>query len=147
MPTSQKYALTITYLPKIRKYGTEEQYARYTHDTIKYIQSKFLGTVMSVVCELTKSYDIHLHGIIQFNMMGLRRNINICRYFRDAFRNHPYIGYVLLKPIEDEVGWINYLQKHIEDFERDVGKQPILIDDYDLLLDYKHFCEIDVNDI
>lgn len=146
MTQSCKYAMTITFHPRVRKYGTEEQYERYAHATIKYLQEMFPGCAMSVVCELTKSYDIHLHGVIRFNLLVMRKKCRIDRMFRDAFRVHPYIGFVMLKQIEDEVGWLNYLQKNIKEFEDDVKRQPILIDDFDVLLDYQHFCDIDVND-
>jgi len=127
---SQQYACTLTLHPKVRKYTAEEQYEMFAHQLVNVLQTKFPNIKLTLVCELTKTYDIHFHGIISFDLSSLRKNQNLARMFRDTFRGHPYIGFVLLKQITEDVVWNEYILKSTADFETDINKYPVLIDNH-----------------
>lgn len=130
---SQEYAVTLTFHPKVRKFTAEEQYELYAHQTVQYVQQLFPNCKLSLICELTKTFDIHLHGIIQFDLLNIRTNQNMPKMFRDKFRNHSYIGFVLLKVITDDTVWFDYITKSLTDFESDTGKYPVLCDNHKIL--------------
>lgn len=135
---SQKYAVTFTLHPKVRRFSAEEQYEKYAHQVVsQYVSTVFPGCKMSLVAELTKSYDLHFHGIIQFNMSQLRANCNVPRWFREKFRNHPVIGFVCLKAMTEDSIWIEYISKALKEFKDDLNLNPVITDDYNLFDKYK----------
>lgn len=130
---SQQYAITLTLHPKVRKMIAELQYEAYAHQTVGEIQKFFPNCKTTLFVELTKTFDIHFHGKISFDMRTLRSNQNVPRMFRDVFRDHKYIGFVLLKPITDQSVWDEYITKSSNDFEKDTGKFPMLINEHHVL--------------
>lgn len=130
---TQQYAVTITMHPKVRKYTAEEQYERFAHTVvIESLQKLFPSSKITLVCELTKSHDLHFHGIISFNLALLRANQNVPRWFRDKFRNHATVGFVLLKVIDNQEIWLDYILKTVTAFKEDLKLNPILIDEHGL---------------
>jgi len=128
IPYTQKYAFTITLHPKVRRLGSEAQYHAYSWPVCDFIQKKFPKCRLYMVTELTTSFDLHFHGVIQFDRSQLRKNQNMPRYFREAFRGHVFIGFVLLKPIDDEVKWLEYCIKTEKEFKIDMNLNPLIID-------------------
>lgn len=152
---TQDYALTVTLNPRIREKGTAEQhiYMRsyiecILKDRIMQYVADYKGIKMkdlkrprlTLVTELTKSYDIHYHGILSFPMSyGLRcPEIFMRNLFRDRYKGNPakmeqkdYIGFILLKPVEDWGKWSDYIAKDIDDFKQKMKMGPIICDDYE----------------
>jgi len=126
---TQPYALTVTLLPKARLYSAKQQYQTYAPIIEQQLRAKFPNCRLTLVAELTKTFDIHFHGIIQFDMLYLGKVVNIPRYFRDMFRRHSHIGFVLLKVITEDVIWIDYLKKSIDEFYSDLNEQSTICDD------------------
>lgn len=144
---SIEYAITITLHPSIRDLDTVAQY-----DTMRYIvrdhikdmykkhfpKSVYLPKV-SLVCELTKSNDIHYHGTLQMPMNKEIRDYPI--WIRNVFRSNPtkrnpikkdltkYLGYIVLKPITDAKIWTGYLCKTLQEFKERTNRMPIILDD------------------
>lgn len=70
--------------------------------------------------------DVHYHGVINFKMDKHHCEVR----FRNAFRNHPLFGFVNLKVITDEPGWIDYLRKDLSKTAQIIFGRPILIDEF-----------------
>lgn len=130
---SWKYALTLTLLPKVRTMTAEEQMSRYRQEIVPILRKFFPNCKLTIVAELTKTYDVHFHGTIQFDMTHMRGIVNPCRYFRDKFRRHKLIGFVLLKVIDNEDIWKDYISKGLKEFYADTGEPPVLVDDDGML--------------
>jgi len=153
---TQDYAITITLDPRIRSKGTAEQHIYMRSSLEAILKDRITSTVahakglkaqevprprLTLVAELTQSCDIHYHGIISFPMTyGLRcpyifmRNI-----FRDKYLGNPkkmeqkdYIGYMVLRPIDNWDTWSEYISKTIDDFKTRVKLGPIICDDYEI---------------
>lgn len=127
---TQQYAITLTLHPKVRKMNAEEQYEEYAHQCVSELKRLFSNCKLTLICEMTKTFDIHFHGVISFDMATLRSNQNVPKMFRDSFRNHKYIGFVLLKVIDNQSVWNEYIMKSLKDFEKDTGKFPLLINEF-----------------
>lgn len=129
---TQCYALTVTLQPKARLDSAKQQYETFAPLVEQQLRAKFPNCKLTLVAELTKSFDIHFHGIIQFDLLCLGKVQNIPRYFRDMFRRHNKIGFVLLKVMTDEKVWLDYIGKALDEFYLDVGEQAIVCNDHDI---------------
>lgn len=121
---TQGYAFTITLKPHVRKMTCEEQYDKYTSYVTKTLESFYPNCLYTMVAEMTKSYDLHFHGIIKFKINNRIKNLS--KYFHDSFRGDKIIGYVLLKVMDDDKGWKTYLGKALEEFRASTGREPII---------------------
>lgn len=122
---TQGYAFTITLKPHVRKMTCEEQYDFCTSYVTKTLKGFYPNCLLSMVAEMTKSYDLHFHGIIKF--YNLNNGIkNISKHFTDRFRGDKIIGYVLLKVMDDDEGWKTYLRKALCEFEASTNRKPII---------------------
>lgn len=130
---SQKYAITITLKPLVRKLSAQDQFERYAYRVVDDVRSAFSKCRLQLVSELTKSYDIHFHGVIQFDLKGLKPSLNLPRWFRDKFRASKYIGFVLCKVIDNTEIWKDYISKQLTAFREDIGMCPVIADDYEEL--------------
>lgn len=78
-------------------------------------------------CEMTKSFDLHFHGTINFLMSNIPKQVrNMPKWFSDKFRSDKIIGYVLLKVVTDSQIWDAYCIKTSNDFEESTGRQALL---------------------
>lgn len=140
------FAITLTLKPHVRKLTAEVQYDKYVSHILKQFEEKFTHlSLVTLVCELTKSYDLHFHGTIKFSTKILGKYKNIARFFADAFRQDKIIGYVLLKPITDERVWHAYLGKTLKEFNEDICREPIIKNDF--LIDFSEYEWIDSNGV
>lgn len=128
---SIRYSFTITLQPKMYKYDASNQYDLTMYDVAEYLGN--LNCEFTLVSELTKSYNIHYHGTIIFKTI----KGNLKKKFVDHFRAHKTIGFVCIKDITDEPGWIEYISKGLADTKKDVGRPPIIIDQ----LEYFNFAQ------
>lgn len=163
---TQDYAITITLDPRIREFSTTHQ-----HDIMRYnienvIKKRIVEAVMSyldvkpstlppiyltLVAELTKSFDVHYHGIISFPLVYKIRDpaIFLRNVFRERYKGNPakmeskdFIGFICLKPIDDWTKWTDYITKDIISYKERLNRGSIICDDYELfeaddLLQYK----------
>lgn len=153
---TQDYAITITLDPRIRKFSTNEQHNLMTPYVERILKNTCVNAIadhkgkkpeeipkpiLTLVAEMTQSCDIHYHGVISFPMeYNLRCPIMFVRnQFRKRYTGHPskmepkdYIGFILLKPIDDFDKWTEYFSKSIDDFKNRTKLGSIVCDDYEL---------------
>lgn len=121
------YAVTITLKPQVRRDTAEYQYDKYASYVVTTIKELFPECILTLVCELTKSFDIHFHGTICFKKSKMRGNVvNVPKWFSDKFRGNKTIGYVLLKVVDDSVKWNDYIMKSITEFEATTLRKAIV---------------------
>lgn len=113
------YAFTLTLNPRIYLDIPESQFDQtYTH---VYEKLKSITNNFTLVAELTKSDNIHYHGVIDLNQR---------RKFNDKFRKDRYIGFKCIKPLGDATGWKNYITKDLKDTTSSINRRPIINDHY-----------------
>lgn len=122
------YSFTITLKPNMYKYEPAQQLGLTCREIIHSL--KHLGDIYLLV-ELTKSYNIHYHGIICFFKTGQTANKNM-RSFHSLFRGSKQIGYTNIKVIDDMNGWTAYLHKDLSNTEEIINTEAILQDDLDI---------------
>lgn len=117
------YACTITLKPVVRRDSCEIQYDKYTSYVVKTIKDRYPNCLLKLMCEMTKSYDLHFHGTISFMLKHKTSRIkNYLKHFSDSFRGDKIIGFVLLKHIDNDKVWDEYITKSINDFESTTGR-------------------------
>lgn len=106
------YALTITLKPHNYKHLAEDQYEK-VKDEINLIFKRLRlrdNIKITLLSEMTKAYNIHLHGILAFNM-DKHKCQDYLKYIYDIFRSSKTIGYVYVKPVVDYNIWKDYITK------------------------------------
>lgn len=103
---TQAYAFTVTLKPVLFRYNADEQVRKTASELETYING--MSSEFTLVAELTKNANVHYHGIIKF---PINRITNINKYWKDKFRNHKLFGFVDIKVMDDEDGWIDYISK------------------------------------
>lgn len=122
---SCELAITITLKPLMYKKTFEEQ------DSIlrPLILGMFKNCKLTLVWELTKTYNIHYHGMIQVPM-------HLCndplKYIFDRLRSCSKIGKCEVNQVVNYDLWISYLNKDIKMNEA-LGYYTKVIDEYDVL--------------
>jgi len=122
---TQRYSFTVTLKPKCFLKPAEDQYDMSVKVLCQLLQTKV--NCYTLVAELTKNANVHYHGIVNFKM-GIR---NINKYFQDMFRAHPVLGFVNIKVMDNEPGWVDYIKKDIKVTYESVGRRPIVHDGFD----------------
>lgn len=121
------YAVTITLKPTVRRYTAEQQYDRFSEYVVKQIKEYFPGCLLTLCVELTKSYDIHFHGTINFKISEIPKQVrNYPKWFSDKFRGDKIIGFTLLKVITEHDVWNEYIHKTNVQFTEDTNREPII---------------------
>ena len=127
MSESVKYSFTVTLKPNLFKDSAEVQYDKTYLTLVKHLMS--LSKQFSVVAELTKNYNIHYHGIIRFVI----NHKNLMKRFVDSFRHNTCFGFVNIKQIVDEAGWVEYITKDIHSTRESISRPPVLMDYFNVL--------------
>lgn len=122
---SQDYAITLTGNKLLHKFDTDRQ-VDLLHDEFVRLFAP-LGRVTSVV-ELTQNYDAHCHAIVRLRAPFPR---DICIFIKNLFRKAKYIGYTCVKVVENYDGWIQYLNKDRHKTFKQLGRNPVLVDNFD----------------
>jgi len=125
IPYSFEYSFTITLRPRFYKKTAEEQYDDIIPHIIKIMD--LLSNKYTLIAELTKCYNIHLHGSIKFRLTSK----NLCKYFHDAFRNDTYVGFVNIRQTMDDSTWHDYISKDFTKTYNALSRRPILRDHLD----------------
>lgn len=130
MAESVRFAITVTLRPALYRYTSVEQYDMTSDELVKHLLSECIK--VSLIAEHTKNFNIHYHGIVT-----MRHIINGSCQKRlvDSFRKSKHFGFVCIKQIEDEEGWIDYMSKELLETSSLLGRMPILIDNFDNILD------------
>lgn len=131
---SVDYAVTITLKPKMRRLNAEEQFARLAHYFVNHWGVN-KGIKATLIAELHKSYDVHLHGIISINLDSLDTKYlkRPMRYVHDMFRKSDLVGYVVIKQVEHYNIWCEYIMKGLgvgNEVSEAIGAYPTILDDY-----------------
>jgi len=124
---SQEYAITVTLLPKLFKQSIEKQYEMLETEIQNMLEHRSIH--LTLVVELTKSYNIHAHGFIRVSQQK-----NAVRYIYDIFRNSPVTGHIYVKPVDDHPKWLEYICKSLKETKESMYcKPPIICDELDLI--------------
>lgn len=126
-------AFTLTCRPKLFRHTIDAQY-QFVKDEIQLI-SKLHNLKFSLYTELTKSCNIHAHGIVKGNR-PIRGTFK--QYVHNAFRTTVSIGFIYLKDIDDIEKWYEYTIKDRVETLKDLTTRPIvMIDDCQFYSDIK----------
>lgn len=122
---SCKFAITITLLPRwYRDTATDQYDLSYLH-VCKLVAG--LTVKFTLIAELTNSFNVHYHGVVTMPNYG-----NCRKRFVDAFRRSKLFGFVNIKAVDNEEGWFDYIRKSIEATKEDLGRPPIINDDFNI---------------
>lgn len=127
MASSVEYSFTVTLAPKTYRLTSTEQYDLTYMRVFKILRA--IGKQVCIIAEQTKNFNIHYHGIINFEIKPGRR-INFMKKFKDAFRNEPSFGFVDIKQILDQSGWNRYIVKELLQSRSEIDRPPIICDDF-----------------
>lgn len=128
------YAITITLRPQMYRLDVNTQH----EIAMKIIVDTFRPWICkrTVIAELTKSYNVHYHGIISSKSK--------CPHFKkwifDQFRQDKTIGFLCIKPVTDYNVWATYITKDYVETGKYV-RNFVLFDDYKVLNDDYKFTE------
>lgn len=126
VPTwSFQYAITLTLKPTQYKKTPEEQY-RLLEDALFEINHKCKSWLkMDILCELTKNYNIHAHGIFIFNLGNHK-----LKHVHNLFRDSKIFGFIYIKPIDNYNVWYDYITKSRLHFLQQMDKcVPIILNE------------------
>jgi len=120
---SSEFAITITLRPSMYAMTAIMQ-----RNAIQGIMNSFENCKLSLICELTQSYNIHLHGTIKVPIKGKK---DVQHIVHDIFRPFKEIGFICVKPIDDYDVWQKYCLKEYMKTLNNVGEKPVIRDDND----------------
>lgn len=144
---SVDYAFTLTCKPQLYSQSIEQQFDK-AEDEIKDRFNKIKGYKASftVVCELTRSFNCHFHGIVKLVGNAIRP-INFLRKFYDAFRGSKIIGHVFFKPVDNFLNWIEYIKKDIPyTYSNLKCRHPVIQNDYKIEFDLTEDWKLSISD-
>jgi len=104
------------------KLDIDKQFDETKNDIVMSLRS--VSNKYTLVTELTKSFNIHYHGLIE--LQGSKRS------FVNLFRNEKKIGFVQCNPLYDEEKVATYLSKDLEFNQNELQRRVIINDDYNL---------------
>lgn len=129
-PETVRYSATITLKPRMYQYKAEQQYDMTYPELIKHLSCNNYSNA-TIISELTKNYNVHYHITITFqNPYTKDFKINFQKQFVDSFRKSQVFGFVNIKQIDSELGWIEYISKDLKTFIDSTGRRPIIKDDF-----------------
>lgn len=103
-------ALTVTLKPQMYELTPQRQHKQALPELLTLLNDHSVKVHM-LVAELTSSYNVHYHATVQVFQTRRRRGKEI---LYNIFRRRTTFGYICVKDIEDEPGWITYMQKDLE---------------------------------
>lgn len=114
-------ALTLTIKPKFYSKDLAEQY------TLVKEELKQCPFNKSLVTEITKSGNLHFHGVINVPTVGLRGTAK--QAVHNYFKKCKVIGFIYVKEMTDRKGWYSYCFKELDKTKLDVYFAPTIIVD------------------
>lgn len=146
--TSVLYAFTITLQPKLYKLKPEEQYDKTYMHVAKLLKS--MNTDVDLIAELTRSANLHMHGIIRFKNFKPKTNLMVM--FHNSFRNDSFVGFVNIKQITDEKKWLDYIMKDVNTTLESIHRPPIILNEIHIkkyennIIDFPYMYQIELID-
>lgn len=127
------YSFTVTLKPSMYRYEPEEQFDMLYREL--FLIMKRLSNNFTLVTELTSNYNIHWHGIIELHHK---------KKWYSVFRKTDKFGFTCCREIYDMTEWKKYISKSLGETMANIGRPPILNDDYKVFdiaeqLCYKQF--------
>lgn len=120
-----QYEFTITIHPR--------HYGKSAIDQYKMIEKMVLEELaiyeISAVAELTQIENIHVHCVIKLTP---KEKTVLCNWLRKD-RIKKVIGRCSLSVLVDYPKWISYLKKDLEKTQKIINKDPVLIDNQQVL--------------
>lgn len=116
------YAVTVTLKPQLKRPARLMDSANYPKllKALEHCQK-------TVIVELTKAGIPHYHCIAKVDMSKLKKYDNPVTHLRDSISKQGF-GYIVLKPVSDYQGWVDYMQKEMHATSQTL--MPVIIDDY-----------------
>jgi len=119
-----QYAFTLTLNPRLFSKTPEEQFDA-TRSAIDSLT--FSGARVTAIFELTNSFNVHYHGLVDFEYVKDR---NYIKLLHDYFRKLPLLGSQrCIKVVDDYQGWVDYMFKELGRTSADTMRFPIVRDD------------------
>lgn len=125
--TSVRFAFTVTLKPKHYLENPEVQYDRTIHSLYSIVT--MLAKEITCIAELTKNGNIHYHGMITMPVQTQSCEIR----FKNAFRKSKDFGFINFKQCNNDEGWAEYMSKNLTQTMKDIGRPPILKDQFRIL--------------
>lgn len=122
------YAITLTLKPQWRQCTPHTQVEAALQEAIKIFSCNNMK--VTLIYELTKSDDIHFHGVCSVPLQKHIRDYQI--WIRNRFRKNKLFGFMYIKPIDDMNVWKEYISKDFENTKFRMGINPLQIDNYEL---------------
>jgi len=120
---SSEFAITITLKPSM--YAMEAVMQR---NAIQGIINSMQNCKMSLICELTQAYNIHLHGTIKVPLSGKK---DVQHIVHNMFRPFREIGFICVKQIDNYEHWQLYCLKDYKKTIDNIIEKPVIRDDND----------------
>lgn len=105
-----QFAITLTLHPRCYKLLPRNQYRQAVRELNNILSNNEQIAFDFIEPELTKSSNIHFHGVINYTSDGLKKAFCMMRIY-DLYRRSNIIGIIYLKEIEDYPGWKDYCYK------------------------------------
>lgn len=114
------YAVTFTLKPKYHESNAFVQY----DILLAVINRCYDKFKKSIVVEFTKAGNLHAHGVIYSTTK---------RAIHDA-RKRSDLGFIVVKPIEEWEGWIEYMTKDTIDTYKELDRKcnPMIVNDHQI---------------
>lgn len=127
---SVDYSLTITLRPKCYTKEPEQQF----DDTYEHVRRKLYSLTehFTLVAEVTKSFNVHYHAILKFEIDNSKPSVTYLKEIYKCFRNDDLVGFIKCEQTLGRVSWISYLKKDLFHTYNSINRRPIIYDDYDI---------------
>lgn len=126
---SMSFAITLTLNPKLFHHDCVTQHNLFMQELCKLCEA--CAWRVSLVLELTKSFNCHYHGFIQIPI-DKKSKKSIQHRITDILRTNKIIGYTYIKDIDNDQIWLEYTTKEITTTFKETGIYPVCKDDIDL---------------
>jgi len=123
---SLEYAITVTLKPVMYRHAAEIQFSQTYEVLLKHLRT--FTPRITLLAELTKDFNVHYHGLIQFSKDDVLRYHNLAKRFKDSFRKSKVFGHIVIVMAHDLPGWKEYCTKDLEETYRLLGTGPVFID-------------------
>lgn len=123
---SQLYAVTLTLHPSFRLRKTSQEQYDKVKDVVKSFFSPYKA---SIIMELTKNADVHVHAMIESKQCLAKLNYTL----KNRTRHFKELGFSMVKLVDDYYGWIDYMVKDLAETSELLRKEPIIRDSLDIL--------------
>lgn len=149
-PMTIEYAFTVTLRPKMYSYPASDQLALTARKLVLELGSLAGSNDFCVIAELTKTYNVHYHGIIRFPLGRFVRPMEAFHnFFRKLYASTPHNGCfaqggskgIDIRPVSDFNGWKEYLCKDMKESKVILKTGPIIYNGNKLFTDDEYYLQ------